>query len=60
VTGVVMGSADPQQFIPQLVELWRQRRLPFDRLITQYDLSAVNEAAADSARGATVKPVLLP
>lgn len=55
---IIEGDAVPQTFIAQLVELWRQGRFPFDRLITSYDLADVEQAFADSAAGGAVKPVL--
>ncbi|GAA1827446.1 NAD(P)-dependent alcohol dehydrogenase [Pseudonocardia ailaonensis] len=54
------GNVEPHIFIPRLLELWRQGRFPFDRLIRTYPLAQINEAEADSAAGRTVKPVLLP
>lgn len=60
VKGIIEGDAVPQLFIPRLIELWRQDRFPFDRLIKTYPLSEINQAEADAASGAVVKPVLLP
>ncbi|MFC7582359.1 hypothetical protein ACFQYP_00100 [Nonomuraea antimicrobica] len=57
---ILEGDAVPQQFIPRLIELWRQGRFPFERLIRTYPLDDVNAAERDSAEGVTVKPVLLP
>jgi aryl-alcohol dehydrogenase len=59
VRGVTEGESVPKTFIPALVELWRQGRFPFDRLIRTYDFADINQAAADMASGATLKPVLL-
>jgi aryl-alcohol dehydrogenase len=59
VGGAIEGDSVPQIFIPQLIDLWRQGRFPFDRLIRFYPFDRINEAAADSASGATLKPVLL-
>ena len=53
------GNAVPQTFIPFLIELWGDGRLPFDKLITHYGLDQINQAEADSRAGAVVKPVLL-
>lgn len=60
IVGILVGDAVPQRLIPRLIELWRQGRFPFDRLITTYPLSKINEAEHDMLSGATVKPVLLP
>jgi aryl-alcohol dehydrogenase len=60
VTGILEGSAVPQELIPRLIELWQGGRFPFDRLIETFPLSAINEAEAASLEGRVVKPVLLP
>ncbi|MQY05702.1 NAD(P)-dependent alcohol dehydrogenase [Actinomadura macrotermitis] len=60
VKGVIEGDAVPHLFIPRLVELWRQGRFPFDRLIETYPLKDIGRAEADVLAGRTVKPVLLP
>ncbi|GAA1555005.1 NAD(P)-dependent alcohol dehydrogenase [Actinomadura kijaniata] len=59
VKGIIEGDVVPQLFIPRLVELWKQGRFPFDRLIETYPLADVNRAEADSLSGKVVKPVLL-
>jgi aryl-alcohol dehydrogenase len=48
----------PQVFIPQLVTLFQQGRFPFDKLVKFYPLEQINQAAEDSTRGITLKPVL--
>jgi aryl-alcohol dehydrogenase len=57
---LIEGDAVPQVFIPQMIELWRQGRFPFDRLIKTYPLREINRAEVDSISGSTVKPVLIP
>lgn len=57
--GVVEGDADPDRFIPQLVEYYRQGRLPFDRLVRFYPLDQINDAVAASESGQVIKPILL-
>jgi len=58
ITGIVEGDSDPQQFIPDLIELYRQGKFPFDELITYYDFEDIEQAVADSESGETIKPVL--
>ena len=58
--GILEGDSVPQLFIPQLIQLWKQGRFPFDKLITTYPLSQINEADAAAASGSAVKPVLIP
>jgi aryl-alcohol dehydrogenase len=60
VKGVIEGDSIGDIFIPQLIELWKQGRFPFDRLIKFYKLSEINEACAASESGAVLKPVLRP
>jgi len=60
VTGILEGDAVPRVLIPQLLGLWRRGRLPFDRLIRTYPIGDINQAEADMASGATIKPVLVP
>ncbi len=60
VTGILEGDAVPRVLIPRLVELWRQGRLPFDRLVRTYPMHDINQAEADMASGETIKPVLIP
>jgi aryl-alcohol dehydrogenase len=55
---IIEGDAVPQTYIPQLIELWRQGRFPFDRLVTSYAFADIEQAFADSAAGSTIKPVL--
>jgi aryl-alcohol dehydrogenase len=58
IRGIIQGDSVPELFIPQLIELHRRGRFPFDRLIKFYSIEDINQAAADSERGTTVKPVL--
>jgi aryl-alcohol dehydrogenase len=57
--GVTEGECVPKVMIPALIELWRQGRFPFDRLIRKYDFAEINQAAADMQSGRTLKPVLV-
>ncbi|WP_305728504.1 hypothetical protein [Nitrosospira multiformis] len=45
-------------FIPALVELYTQRRFPFDKLVKFYTLDQINQAAEDSEKGVTIKPII--
>jgi aryl-alcohol dehydrogenase len=59
IRGAVEGDADPQVFIPELIERHRAGRFPHDRLVTTYPFSAINEAVADMRAGRVIKPVLV-
>jgi aryl-alcohol dehydrogenase len=56
--GIIEGDAVPQRFIPDLIELHRAGKFPFDRLVKFYDFADINRAMADARRGETIKPVL--
>ena len=56
--GIIEGDSIPQVFIPQLIELYKQGRFPFDKLIKYYPIENINQAVQDSIDGITVKPVL--
>lgn len=59
IVGVTEGDSEPQRFIPTLVQLYEQGRLPIDRLIKHYPFEDIERAAAEAHAGATIKPVLL-
>ena len=58
VRGVAEGDSYPKEFIPTLVELYRQGRFPFDELVEYYDFEAIEDAVAASESGETIKPIL--
>jgi aryl-alcohol dehydrogenase len=58
VIGVLGGGGRSGQLIPALVDLYRQGRFPFDRLVRFYAMGDIEQALADAHSGAVVKPVL--
>lgn len=58
VYGIIEGDSVPEIFIPQLLDLYLQGRFPFDKLTKFYPFDFINEAASDSERGLTVKPII--
>lgn len=58
VTGVVEGDSIPRIFIPQLIELYKTGKFPFDKMVTFYDFNDINLAAADAHDGKVIKPIL--
>ena len=58
IRGIVEGDSIPDIFIPQLIELYKQGRFPFDRMIKFYPMDQINQAADDSEKGRTLKAVL--
>jgi Zn-dependent alcohol dehydrogenase len=61
LVGSYMGSASPQRDIPRYLALWKNGRMPVDRLQSAaLPLSQINEAFEALAAGAAVRQVLLP
>lgn len=58
IIGVMEGDADPQIFVPQLLELQRQGLFPFEQLIQTYPFAEIERAIAEQAAGRCVKAVL--
>ncbi len=58
ILGIIEGDSVPDLFIPRLVQLYQQGRFPFDKLVKFYRLDQINEAAADSEKGITIKPIV--
>ena len=56
---VVQGSSVPQVFIPRLIQLWREGRFPFEKLVQDYTLAEINQGFEDSRTGKTIKPVII-
>jgi aryl-alcohol dehydrogenase len=59
LTFALEGGAVPQVLIPRLLSHWRAGDFPFEKLVTTYALSEVNQAEEDSLSGKTIKPVLV-
>jgi len=58
IHGVIQGESEPTEFIPKLVDLLVEGKMPVERMMTFYDLADIGRAAQDSASGKTIKPVL--
>jgi aryl-alcohol dehydrogenase len=56
--GVTEGDSVPQVFLPALVELVQQGRIPLHKLVKHYAFDQINDAAAAIRDGSVVKPVL--
>ncbi|MFB8001577.1 NAD(P)-dependent alcohol dehydrogenase [Nocardia sp. NPDC056000] len=59
VRGCIEGGADPQQFIPQLIEWHRAGKFPIERISRHYPFAEVNTAMHDAETGVTIKPILV-
>lgn len=60
VRGIIEGDAIPELFIPKLIELYKQGRFPYDKIITFYPFEEINKAVEDMEQGRVIKPVLKP
>jgi aryl-alcohol dehydrogenase len=58
VVGILGGEGRSVSLIGALIELNRQGRFPYDKLITEFPLDRVNDALAASHAGDVIKPVL--
>lgn len=59
IMGTNQGDSDPQVFLPRLADLYREGRLPVDRLIGRFPFEKINDAAAATLDGSVIKPVLV-
>ncbi|MDH1440469.1 NAD(P)-dependent alcohol dehydrogenase [Pseudomonas sp. GD03721] len=55
---ITEGDANPQEFIPRMLALYREGKFPFDKLITTFPFEHINEAMAATESGKAIKPVL--
>ncbi|HEX5804882.1 MAG TPA: NAD(P)-dependent alcohol dehydrogenase [Macromonas sp.] len=56
---ITEGDANPHTFVPHMLALYQQGKFPFDKLITTYPFSQINEAMNAAGKGEAVKPVLI-
>jgi aryl-alcohol dehydrogenase len=59
LSGVIEGDADPQTFVPALIQLYRDGKFPFDMLIETFPFEKINEAIDAAVGGDVVKPVVV-
>lgn len=59
LVGIIEGDSDPAAFLPVLVDMVLDGRMPMDRIVTRYEFADINRALADIDAGRVVKPVLM-
>ena len=59
VVGILMGDSVPQIAVPQLIELHKEGKFPFEKLVKFYKFDDINRAVASSNSGDTIKPVII-
>jgi aryl-alcohol dehydrogenase len=42
-----------------MIQLWREGRFPFEKLVKDYTLDDINQGFEDSKKGITTKPVII-
>ena len=57
-SGLTEGGSNPQEFIPVLVDYYKQGKFPIDKLVKFYDFRDIDKAFEDAHSGVTIKPVL--
>ena len=60
IKGIVMGTVVPDVFVPQLIELYKLGRFPFDKMLKFYNFDQINQGVEDSLRGKALKVVIRP
>lgn len=58
IHGVIEGDVTPAVFIPRLIDLYRQGKLPLEKIIVEYPFEAIEEAAQAALSGNVIKPVV--
>lgn len=58
IVGLTLGDAETQTFVPALVRLVQDGRLPLHRLISTYPFAEIDRAVRDMRAGKAIKPVL--
>lgn len=59
IRGSIEGDAVPRDFVPQMIDYFRQGLLPLEKLVKTYRFDGINTALDDARSGAVIKPVLL-
>lgn len=58
-TGVIEVESVPQEFIPEMVDLYRSGKFLLDKMVKFYQSEEINEAIKDSVNGNTIKPIIV-
>jgi len=58
VVGVVESDSVVKVYIPRLIELYKQGRFPFDKLVKYYKFKDINKAVKEMKDGKVIKPIL--
>ena len=59
LTGVIEVDSVRQEFIPEMVDLYRSGKFLLDKMVKFYQSEEINEAIKDSVSGNTIKPIIV-
>ena len=59
IMGAVEGQVVPQEYVPQMIEWYRQGKLPIDKFAKQYAAEDFMSAIQGMHSGETIKPIIL-
>ncbi len=57
--GLTEGGSNPQEFLPKLVQYYKEGKLPVDKLNHYYKFDDIHQAFEDSHSGKVIKPILV-
>ena len=58
IIGILGGGGQSQSLITTIMQLYRQGRFPFDRLVEYFDFADIADAVEASNTGRVIKPIL--
>ncbi|KAF2733117.1 NAD(P)-binding protein [Polyplosphaeria fusca] len=59
IRGCIEGDAKPEKYIPQMIQWYREGKLPIEKLIKEYKAGDFAQALGDMHNGSTIKPILI-
>jgi len=59
VMGTIEGDVNPREFVPQMIQWYRDGKLPIEKLVRMYQVNDFEQALHDMHSGETIKAVLL-
>jgi len=57
--GCVEGHSNPKVFIPEMVRLWKEGKLPVDKMNKYYKFEEIAKAIEESHTGGVLKPIIV-
>jgi aryl-alcohol dehydrogenase len=57
--GCVEGHSNPKVFIPEMVRLWKEGKLPVDKMNKYYKFEEIGKAIEESHTGGVLKPIIV-